>query len=175
MLNARIGIDTSGSPYKVNRKRSTILDPFFPGKNDWFVFCERMDQMLRSYEEIKAVWMILGVLSTVLLLGIVVGIIVSFVLLKDDQKDLLGTVAGCLFAALFVVFAGYFFFMNQWVVKPLNEFADKVNNYCAEIAEKNDNKVEFRFETSRKCTIFWDSDFKAWIDVTSSEPVDLTP
>jgi hypothetical protein len=172
MLNTRIEIDTIGSPYKINRKRSAMLDPYFKGKNDWFIFCERIDQLLQTFEEIKATWMVLGVISTLLLFTLVVGIILTFVLV--DEQTLLGILAGCLFGACFLIFASYLCLMDTCVVKPLNEFSRRVDEYCAEIASKNDDKIEFHFDRSRKCKLFWDSDFKVWIDVTSTDPVDLT-
>jgi hypothetical protein len=172
MLNTRIEIDTTKSPYKVHRKRPAFLDPYFQGKNDWFIFCERIDGFLVQFEEIKAAWMVLGVICTILLLGLVVGIIVSFVVVKE--KNLLGILSGCLFAGLFVVFVGYFFLMDRWVLRPLDAFAKSVDDYCGEVSEKNDDKVHFRFDRSRKCALFWDSDFKVWIDVSTSEAIDLT-
>jgi hypothetical protein len=60
MLNARIEIVTSRSPYKVNRRMPTILDQYLTGKNDWMIFCDRIDAMLVVFEEVKAVWMVLG-------------------------------------------------------------------------------------------------------------------
>mmetsp|Transcript_20540 Transcript_20540/g.33022 ORF Transcript_20540/g.33022 Transcript_20540/m.33022 type:complete len:175 (-) Transcript_20540:376-900(-) len=172
MLNTRIEIDTSDSPYKVNRKRPAILDPYFIGKNDWFIFCERIDHFLQKFEEIKAAWMVLGVMASLLMIGVIVGIICTFVLV--EEKDLLAILAGLMFGACFFVFAGYFCFMDLYVVRPLDDFAKKMDEYCSEISAQSDNKVAFRFGRSRKCTIFWDADFKAWIDVSTSEPVDLT-
>ncbi|KAG7369147.1 hypothetical protein IV203_031890 [Nitzschia inconspicua] len=171
MLNNRIEIDSTKSPYKVQRKRPAFLDSYFPDKNDWFIFCERIDGLLVQFEEIKAAWMVLGVACTILLLGLVVGIVVSFVVV--EEKDLLGILAGCLFAGLFVVFAVYFFLMDRWVLRPLDTFAKTVDDYCAGISEKNGDKVHFRLERSRMCALFWDSDFKVWIDVSTSDAVDL--
>jgi hypothetical protein len=150
-----------------------MLDPYFRGKNDWFIFCERIDQLLTRFEEIKAAWMVLGVVSTLLLLALSAGVIVTFVLVED--QNLLGVLAGCLFGACFLVFASYFCLMDTIVMKPLNEFGRQVDEYCAEtVASKNENKVQFHFDRSRKCQLFWDADFKVWIDVTSADPVDLT-
>jgi membrane-anchored glycerophosphoryl diester phosphodiesterase (GDPDase) len=172
MLNTRIDIDTKQTPYKINRKRPAFLDPCFPGKNDWFIFCERIDGMMLDFEEIKAVWLLLGVVCTFLLLGIIIGIICVFVLLNDDS-DMLGIAAACLFAALFFVFALYFFLMRVFVLRPLDNFAQEIDDYCAEVAKKKNDKAKFIFDRSRKCTLFWGSDFKVWIDVSTSEAVDL--
>ena len=173
MLNSRIEIDTKTSPYKIVRNRPAFLDSYFPGKNDWFIFCERIDGMLAEFEEIKAMWTVLGVVCTFLLLGCIIGVVCAFALIRDDN-NLLGIVAGCLFAALFIIFAWYFFMMKQCVLRPLDNFAQKIDDYCAEISKKNDDKVKFSFDRSRKCTLFWDSDFKVWIDVSTAEAVDLT-
>ncbi len=171
MLNARIAIDTTQSPYKVNRTRPTFLDTCFSGQNDWFIFCERIDGMLIVFEEIKAAWMVLGVVFTILLLCFLVGIIILFLLVDDNE--LLGILAGSLFAALLIVLVGYYCLMDRWVLRPLANFADKVDKYCAEISEKNDKKVTFQFERSRNWKLFWDADFKVWIDVSTSDAVDL--
>ena len=163
MLNTRIEIDTKSSPYKIHRQRPAFLDPYFAAdKNSWFIFCERIDSLLaQQLEEIKAAWLVLGVVCTILLLGLIVGIVVSFVVV--DDKETLGIAAGCLFAGLVVVFGGYFFLMSRWVLRPLDAFAQSVDEYCAGVSEKNGNKIHI-------C----DSDFKVWIDVSTSEAIDLT-
>lgn len=172
MLNTRIDVDTTKIPYEVCRKRPAFLDPYFQGKSDWFIFCERLDGLLVQFEEVKAAWIFLGAICTILLLGLVVGIIISFVVV--DEKDRLGVVAGCVLASLVVVLVGYFLLMKCWVLRPLDTFARQVDEYCAEISKKNDEKVHFRFDRSRKCALFWDSDFKVWIDVSTPEAIDLT-
>jgi hypothetical protein len=176
MLNARIEIVTTSSPYKVNRRMPTILDQYLTGKNDWMIFCDHIDTVLIIFEEIKAVWLILAVISTIICLGLVVGIICAFILVGDDNQHLLSILLGCLFGTCIVVIASNLYLTQRFVVRPLDEFALQVDTYCAEIAEtKTSEEVEFRFERSRKCSLFWDSDFKAWINVTTSNPVDLNP
>lgn len=186
MINARIDIDTSSSPYKVQRRAwdgqpPALLRQYLNDKNDWMIFCDRIDLLLDSrggLEEIKAVWMILGVITTVLLLGIIAGIICTIVLI-DRQEDggTLSIILGCLLAGLFLVFAIYFYLMKRLVVDQLRAFALKIDTYCAEIAEKkSNNAVTFRFAMNvNKCKLYWDRDFQCWIDVSTSDPIDLGP
>jgi hypothetical protein len=114
--------------------------------------------------------MVLGVAFVFLLLGLIAGLLCGFFVVDDDHVGLI--LSGALFGGVFVVFTGYFFLMHMWVVKPLDELSQEINEYCEEVAKKWPN-VEFRFERSKSCSIFWDSDFNAWINVFASEPVDL--
>ena len=171
VLNARIDIETKDIPYKVNRTKPTFLEPYIKGERDWKNFCDSLDRRLRPYEEIKAIWIILGVIFTLLLLGIITGIVLRFVLVDDEELGLILTAS--LFAGAFIIFSAYFFLMQALVVKPLGIMATDVMSFCHETSEKWDN-IEFQFETSSKCSVYWDSDFDAWITVTSKDPVDLS-
>jgi hypothetical protein len=170
MLNARIEFQTDELPYKVKRKMPSLLQPYFTEEDDWMIFCDQLDKRLRPYEEIKASWMILGVAFVILLLGLMAGIFCRFFVVDDDHVGLI--LSGSLFGGVFVVFTGYFFLMHLWVVKPLDVLSQEINEYCKKIATTWAN-VEFRFERSKSCSIFWDSDFSAWINILASEPVDL--
>jgi hypothetical protein len=172
MLNARIDIETKESPYKVNRSMPTMLQPYFTpmGEEDYQELCDKLDQLLEPFEEIKAVWMILGIVFTILFLGIIVGIILRFVLVDDADLGLI--LAASLFGAAFFIFTAYFFLMHLFVVKPLDLLALEINVFCEETARKWEG-VELRFERSKSCSVFWDADFQAWINVTSTDAVDL--
>mmetsp|Transcript_24787 Transcript_24787/g.58813 ORF Transcript_24787/g.58813 Transcript_24787/m.58813 type:complete len:206 (-) Transcript_24787:638-1255(-) len=182
MINTRIEVDTSSSPFKVKRNEwegggrpPALLQPYLSGKNDWLIFCDRIDLFLDSrggLEEIKAIWMILGVITTILLVGIVAGIIVTAVIVKGTTLPI---VMGCLLAGLFVVFVIYFILMQKLVVKSLRDFAKRVDEYCAEVSqEKSNNAVTFRFQMNvNKCKLYWDRDFKCWIDVSTMDPIEL--
>lgn len=171
VLNARIEIDTEDVPYKVNRTMPTFLDSYFKEEREWKNFCDSLDRRLRPYEEIKAVWMILGILFTLFLLGIIVGIVLRFVLVDDEQLGLILT--GSLFAGAFFIFSAYFFLMQALVVKPLQNLGRDITSFCNETSDKWE-AVEFQFEISGKCSVYWDSDFDAWINVTSTDAVDAT-
>lgn len=180
MLNARIEIDTKTTPYRVRRGerrgQPSLLDPYFKDKNDWMIFCDRIDLLLDGrggLEEIKATWMLLGVVTTILLLGMVVGIICTFMLV--DRTEDSGLLLGCLFGGTFMIFAIYLYLMQMLVVDQLHAFARKVDEYCAELAKKKaQNAVQFRFQRNgNKCTLFFDRDFQVWIDVSTLDPVDL--
>ena len=168
-LNARIEIETKEVPYKVNRKMPTFLDAYFHDQRDWTNFCDSLDRRLRPYAEIKAIWMILGVIFTFLFIGIVVGIVLRFVLVDDEDKGLILTAS--LFGGAFVIFSLYFFLMQMWVVKPLGSMGQDVMAFCQETSVKWDG-IEFEFQVSNKCSVYWDSDFDAWINVTSTGPVE---
>ena len=171
MLSARIEIETDDVPYKVNRTMPTLLENYFMEERDWRNFCDSLDRRLTPYEEIKAVWMIIGIVFTVLLIGFIVGIVLRFVLVSDPHLGLILT--GSLFGAAFFIFSAYFFLMQAMVVKPLSSMGEDVAIFCHETAAKWDS-IEFRFEVSSKCSVYWDSDFNAWITVTSTDPVDAT-
>eukprot|EP00934_Nitzschia_sp_Nitz4_P005496 Nitzschia sp. Nitz4//scaffold365_size14809//13653//14177//NITZ4_008915-RA/size14809-processed-gene-0.1-mRNA-1//1//CDS//3329549292//5486//frame0 len=169
VLNARIEIKTDKLPYKVERKMPSFLEPYFPEDRDWRNFCDSVDRRLRPFEEIKAVWMILGVVFTFLFIGIIVGIVLRVVLVDDDHTALL--VTGSLCGAAFLIFTAYFFLMEALVVRPLDAMGANVTDFCHLTAEKWDT-VEFQFERSSKCSVYWDADFNAWINVTSMDSVD---
>jgi membrane-anchored glycerophosphoryl diester phosphodiesterase (GDPDase) len=168
-LNARIMIETDSVPYKVNRTMPTMLAPYFRGDRDWRNFCDSLDHRLRPFEEIKAMWMLLGVLFTLLSLGIIVGIVLRFVLVDDKDKGLI--ISGSLFAGAFVVFSAYFCLMQASVVKPLQTLGEDLIDFCNETSEKWET-INFEFETSSKCSVYWDADFDAWINVTTTDAVD---
>lgn len=168
VLNARIQIETKDVPYKVNRDMPTFLSSYFKEERDWKNFCDSLDRRLRPYEDIKAVWMILGVVFTLFFLAIIVGIVLRFVLVDDEDLGLILT--GSLFGGAFVIFSAYFFLMQALVVKPLSTMGQDVTAFCHETSAKWDS-VEFEFQTSAKCSVYWDSDFDAWVEVVSTDPV----
>lgn len=147
----------------------TFLQPYFKEDRDWTNFCDSLDRRLRPYEEIKAAWMLLGVIFTFFFLGIIVGIVLRFVLVDDEEMGLILTAS--LFGAAFLVFSAYFFLMQALVVKPLGNLGQDLTAFCQETSAKWD-RVDFQFEVSSKCSVYWDSDFDAWITVTSTDPVD---
>jgi hypothetical protein len=171
VLNARIEIETKDVPYKVSRSMPTFLEAYFKEERDWTNFCDSLDRRLRPYEEIKAVWMIMGVVFTFLFLGIIVGIVLRFVLVDDEEMGLILTAS--LFGGAFLIFSAYFFLMQALVVKPLGNMGQDVMAFCQETSAKWDS-IEFRFEVSSKCSVYWDSDFDAWITVTSTDAVDVS-
>lgn len=171
VLDARIEIETKDVPYKVNRNMPTFLEPYFKEDQEWKNFCDSLDRRLRPYEEIKAVWMILGVVFTFFFLGIIVGIVLRFVLVDDEELGLILT--GSLFGGAFLIFSAYFFLMQALVVKPLGKMGQDVMAFFHETSEKWDS-IEFQFEVSSKCSVYWDADFDAWITVTSTDPVDVS-
>jgi hypothetical protein len=168
MLNARIEIDTEKIPYKIKRKMPSFLDPYFEEKIQWIIFCDNLDHRLRPYEDIKAAWTMIGAVFTLLLMGLIAGIICSFVVVEDPE--LASILSGSLFGALCVVFSSYFCLMQIYVMKPLKVLGQSIEEYCEKIASKWD-MVEFHFERSSKCSVYWDSDFQAWINVISSDAV----
>jgi hypothetical protein len=172
MLKPRIDVETDEIPYKVDRKMPTMLEKYFPEKRDWKNFCDNLDRRLRPYEEIKAAWMVIGVVFTLLVLGVIAGIICRFLLVDDDDVGLI--LIGSLFGGAFLVFTAYFFLMHYLVVRPLDDLGQDVNQFCEKTTSEWDN-VELRFERSKSCSVFWDSDFKAWIDVVSEDTVELEP
>lgn len=168
-LNARINIRTDEVPYRVDRKMPTFLDEYFPTEQDWLNFCDSLDRRLRPFEEIKAVWMILGVVFTFFFLGIIAGIVIRIVLVDDEDAGLI--VTGALFAAAFFIFTAYFFLMQALVVRPMDAMGADVSAFCHETASKWES-VNFQFQRSSKCSVYWDADFHAWINVTSEDPID---
>lgn len=170
MLNARIEIDTSKLPYKINRKMPTFLEPYFQERIQWIIFCDNIDVKLEPYEGIKAAWMVIGALFTLVLIGLIAGIVVRFTVIDDEDQKLGNVLSGALFGGLVVSFAVYFCLMQVFVLIPLKKLAQSTEDYCEKVATKWDN-VDFKFQRSSKWAIYWDSDFKAWINVVSSDAV----
>lgn len=127
-------------------------------------------------EEIKAAWMILGVVTTILLFGFVAGIITTVVVVDDDGGKTSPIVLGCLLAGLFTVFTMYFFLMQKLVVDGLRDFTRRIDEYCAEISEqKSNNVVTFRFQMNvNRCRLYWDRDFQCWVEVSTADPIVLS-
>ena len=172
MLNARIEFQTEELPYKVKREMPSLLEPYFKEDSEWMVFCDRLDLLLQPYEDIKASFMVVGVCFVCLCLGVIAGLICRFLIVDDEDVGLI--LSASIFAGMFVIFTCYFFLMQLWVVRPLDALSQDMDAYCNEIAAKWPS-VEFQFQRSKKCSIYWDSDFDAWINVTDSEPADLNP
>ena len=168
MLNARIEIDTATIPYKIKRVKPSFLNPYFTENIEWIIFCDNIDYRIKSYEEIKAAWMIIGAVFTLLLIGLIVGIICRFILVDDPDLGLV--LSGSLFGGLVVLFVAYFCLMKVFVIQRLDLLAQSIDEYCQNTAKQWEN-VEFRFERSKKSSIYWDSDFNAWINVISSDAV----
>ena len=112
--------------------------------------------------------MVLGVVFTILFLGIIVGIVLRFVLVDDEDLGLILT--GSLFGGAFIIFTAYFFLMQALVVKPLDAMGDDVVEFCNETSAKWDT-IEFEFQRSSKCSVYWDADFDAWINVTTTDAI----
>jgi len=170
-LSARIYIDSDTVPYKVKRRMPTMLAPYFPGDRDWTNFCDSLDRRLRPFEEIKARWIVLGVLFTVAMIGVLVGIFIRFRLPVVEESDLEIIVSSSLAGSTFLAFTLYYFFMQAWVIHPLKDLGDDLTKFCQELSEKWE-MVEFEFQQSPRCTVYWDSNFDARINITVSEPVD---
>lgn len=168
MLNARIEIETEKIPYKIKRKMPSFLDPYFAENIQWIMFCDNLDHRLRPYEDVKAAWTTLGVAFTLLLIGVVAGIICCFVVVEGSE--LTSVLLGSLFGGMVVIVCAYFCLMQALVIKPLKILGQSIEEYCEKISSKWDN-VEFHFERSGKCSVYWDSDFQAWINVISSDAV----
>ncbi|KAL3939760.1 MAG: hypothetical protein SGBAC_005563 [Bacillariaceae sp.] len=168
MLNSRIEIDTSKLPYKINRKMPTFLEPYFQERIQWIIFCDNIDVKLEPYEGIKAKWMVIGAIFTLVLIGLIAGIVVRFTVI--DDPDLQTVLTGALFGGLFLAFVVYFCLMQVFVMSPLKKLGQSTEEYCDKIAAKWDS-VDFKFQRSKKLAIYWDSDFKAWINVVSSDAV----
>ena len=167
-LNARITIKTDELPYCVDRKMPSFLSSYFEEDRAWKNFCDSLDRRLRPFEEIKAAWMVLGVVFTILFLGIIVGIVLRFVLVDDEDLGLILT--GSLFGGAFIIFTAYFFLMQALVVKPLDAMGNDVVEFCNETSAKWDT-IEFEFQRSSKCSVYWDADFDAWINVTTTDAI----
>jgi hypothetical protein len=168
MLNSRIEIDTSEIPYKINRTMPTFLEPYFQERIQWIIFCDNIDVKLKPYENIKAVWTVIGASFSLVLIGLIVGVVLLFTgIIGDGNKNIL---TGSLFGGIVVAFCIYLCLMQIFVMSPLKKLADSTEEYCDKIASKWDN-VDFKFQRSSKLTIYWDSDFKAWINVVSSDAV----
>ena len=168
MLNSRIEIDTSKLPFKINRKMPTFLEPYFQERIQWIIFCDNIDVKLEPYEGIKAAWTIIGAIFTLILIGLIAGIAVRFTLV--DDANLGNILTGALFGGLVVTFGVYFCLMQAFVMSPLKKLAQSTEEYCDKIAAKSDT-VDFKFQRSSKAAIYWDSDFKAWINVVSTDAV----
>jgi hypothetical protein len=113
--------------------------------------------------------MVLGVVFTLCSIGIIVGIVLRFVLVDDEDKGLI--LSASLFGSAFVVFSAYFFLMQALVINPLQTVGHDVTDFCHETSEKWE-AISFEFEFSNKCSVYWDTDFDAWINVSSTNPVD---
>lgn len=166
--NARIKIETKSVPYKVDRNMPSLLKDYFKEKRDWRNFCDSLDRRMRPFEDIKAMWMVLGIVFTLLSLGIIVGVILRFALVDDEDQGLILTAS--LFGGAFIVFSAYFFLMQALVVKPLQTLGQDLMAFCDETSEKWE-AVDFQFEVSNTCSVYWDADFDAWINVTTTDAV----
>ena len=148
-----------------------MLEAYYVEDQSWKNFCDSLDRRLQPFEEIKAVWMILGVVFVLLILALIAGVICRFILVDDEELGLILT--GVIFAAIFLIFSAYFFLMQGLVVKPLDAMGEDITQFCEEMSSQWEG-VEFLFERSGKCSVYWDADFDAWINVTleSKKPID---
>jgi hypothetical protein len=123
MLNTRIEIETKEFPYKINRKKPTFLESYFEENIEWIIFCDNLDHRLQKFPEIKAKWMILGVVFTLFIIGIVIGIALRYTIVKDDEIRLI--LSRFLFGGGFIVVTTYLCLIQKLVIKPL----DRVSSF----------------------------------------------
>jgi len=161
-----------GNPYKVDREVPSILQKHFENRIRWITFCGNLDRMILPVEEIKSIWMVLGILFSILGLFAIAGIICRYFIIDDDKIGVILTAS--LFGALFLIFTGYFFLMQCCVISRLDALSMEINEYLQEVTEKWTD-IDMHFQRSKSWSIIWDADFKAWIDITSTGPVDLDP
>lgn len=173
VLQTRIEIDTRQNPFKVMRTMPTGLDRYcFKEQREWKNFCDSFDRRLRPYQEIKRKQMLLTIVFAFFSLGIMVGIILRFFLVDDDQLGLILT--GSMFAGAFLIFTAQFFLTQALIVKPLENLGIDITAFCNDSSDKWEN-VQFQYQVVNKCTIFfWKSEMDAWILVTAADPVDMT-
>lgn len=172
VLHTRIEIDTKQMPYKVKRTMPPGLDGYFKEARDWKNFCDSFDRRLRPYAEINAKKMILSLVFAFLSVGVTVGVVLRFVLVGDDRLGLILT--GSLFAAAFFIFTIQFFLTQALIVKPSENLGIDITSFCNETSDKWEN-VQFQYQVAYKCTVFfWKSEMDAWINVTATDPVDMT-
>ena len=146
-----------------------MLTELFPGDRDWVNFCDSLDRRLRPYDEIKDRWKSLSYAFLCCTLCLIVGIVLRFVLVENEDTRFYVTCA--LFGSTFLVYSVYFFLMQALVVKPRQDLRGDLMDFCDDLSKKFE-PVMFQFEVSgRWCTIFMDSDFSALIHVTSTDPM----
>ena len=168
-LSAKIHIQTDSIPYTVYRRMPPVLTELFPGDRDWVNFCDSLDRRLRPYDEIKDRWKSLSYAFLCCTLCLIVGIVLRFVLVENEDTRFYVTCA--LFGSTFLVYSAYFFLMQALVVKPRQDLRGDLMDFCDDLSKKFE-PVMFQFEVSgRWCTIFMDSDFSALIHVTSTDPM----